>query len=293
LKLVTFAQEETTRLGVLREGLVIDLHSVAPDFPTEMIALLELGEDALKHVSLAADDPRAVSHPISQVSLMSPVLRPRKILAVGLNYHDHINEIKEAKRKAPEFPIIFNKQCTSINGPFGDIHRPKVSGMLDYEGELAMIIGTRCRHVSKENARSVIAGFTVANDVSVRDWQKRTPTMTMGKSFDTHCPIGPALVTTEEIADPHQLDIRTWVNGELRQSSNTKHMIFDCYTLIEHLSTAFTLDPGDLILTGTPSGVAMAMDPPQWLAPGDEVKVEIQSLGEIVNKVVKEPRSPS
>ncbi|TNE38853.1 MAG: FAA hydrolase family protein [Alphaproteobacteria bacterium] len=288
MKLVTFEGTEGPRLGVLKDELVIDLASAAPDLPREMMALLEAGPEALKEAEKAADNPRASSRPLSEVKLLPPVLRPRKILAIGLNYHDHINEVKEAGRKVPEVPVVFNKQVTAINGPTGDIHLPKVSEALDYEGELAMIIGRTCRHVSKEKALSVVAGFAVANDVSVRDWQKRTPTMTMGKSFDTHCPLGPSLTTTDEV-DPHNLGIRTWVNDELRQSSNTKHLIFSCETIIEHLTAAFTLEPGDVILTGTPSGVAMAMDPPNWLKEGDVVRVEVEGLGEIVNKVVKEP----
>ena len=168
---------------------------------------------------------------------------------------------------------------------------PRVSAALDYEGELAFVIGKRCRHVPRERASEVIAGYTIANDVSVRDWQLRVPTFTMGKSFDTHCPLGPALVTADEISDPHNLELRTWVNGELRQSSNTKQLIFDCFSLVEHLSTAFSLEPGDVISTGTPGGVGGAMKPPQMLKVGDIVKIAIDGLGEIENAVIEEPES--
>ena len=152
------------------------------------------------------------------------------------------------------------------------------------------MIGKRCRHGPRAGARDVIAGFVVVNDVSVRDWQRRTPTMTMGKSFDTHCPFGPALVTRDEVPDEGALAISTWVNGERRQHSNTNQLIFDCAALIEHLSTAFTLEPGDLVTTGTPAGVAVAMNPPKWLVPGDIVRIEIEGLGAIENRVVDDAR---
>ncbi len=151
------------------------------------------------------------------------------------------------------------------------------------------MIGRRCRHVSREDAADVIAGYLVVNDVTVRDWQLRTPTWTMGKSFDTHGPIGPWIVTADELPDPHQLRLRTWVNGELRQESNTKELIFDCFTLVEHLSTAFTLEPGDIVATGTPGGVGIAMKPPQLLKAGDVVRIEIEGIGEIENPIIDEP----
>lgn len=162
MKLVTFREDDETRIGILRGDLVFDLKSAAPTLPTDMIALIEMGPEALKLAESAADDPRVKSFPVAQVELLSPVLRPRKILAVGLNYHDHINEIRDAGRTVPEVPIIFNKQATAINGPFGDVHLPKVSKALDYEGELAIVIGKTCRHVAKEDARGVVAGYAVA-----------------------------------------------------------------------------------------------------------------------------------
>ena len=184
--------------------------------------------------------------------------------------------------------MIFNKQSLSANGPYSEVHDPSVSEMLDFEGELTIVIGKKCRHVAKEDAHKVIAGYTIANDFSVRDWQLRVPTFTIGKSFDTHCPFGPAIVTPDEITDPHNLDIKTFVNGEERQSSNTKHLMFNCFDLVEHLSTAFTLEPGDLILTGTPGGVGVVEG--KFLKQGDVVKVEIAELGYIENKIIDEPR---
>jgi len=228
---------------------------------------------------------------LSDVELLAPISRPPKIIAIGLNYADHLEEVRAAGREmeAPVVPMIFNKQSLSASGPYQDIHDPKVSEMLDFEGELTFVIGKKCRHVPKEKAHKVIAGYTIANDLSVRDWQLRVPTFTIGKSFDTHCPFGPAIVTPDEISDPHNLDLITEVNGEERQSSNTKHLIFNCFDLVEHLSTAFTLEPGDLILTGTPGGVGVIEG--KFLKNGDTIKISISELGHIENKVINEPDS--
>ena len=287
MRLITFTASGTTRIGVLDGEGVVDLRAAAPDLPTEMVAFLEAGDAALEgaRAAQAAGGSRLA---LTDVSLESPILRPPKILAVGLNYADHV---AEAGMETPKFPMIFNKQSTAAHPPHAPFHLPRASGALDYEGELAMVIGKRCRHVPKDRAHEVIAGFMICNDVSVRDWQIRVPTFTMGKSFDTHCPLGPTLVTADEVPDPHSLDVRTWVNGELRQSSNTKHLIFDCHTLIEHLSTAFTLEPGDVIPTGTPGGVGAVMKPPKFLVAGDVVKIAISGLGEIENSVIAEPES--
>jgi 2-keto-4-pentenoate hydratase/2-oxohepta-3-ene-1,7-dioic acid hydratase in catechol pathway len=205
---------------------------------------------------------------------------------MGLNYADHVAEMGAEK---PEFPIFFNKQSTCVVGPHDPIHRPRVSSALDYEGELGFVIGRRCRHVPEERAHEVIAGYLIVNDVSVRDWQLRVPTMTLGKSFDTHGPIGPWIVSPDEIGDPHALGIRTWVNDELRQESNTKQLIFNCFAQVAHLSTAFTLEPGDIISTGTPGGVGISMKPPGFLVAGDRVRIAIERIGQIENRVIEEP----
>ena len=160
--------------------------------------------------------------------------------------------------------------------------------MVDYEGELAFVIGQRCRHVSVADAPSVIAGYTIVNDVSVRDWQMRVQTMTMGKSFDTHGPMGPCIVTADELGDPHGLRLQTWVNDDQRQDAKTDDLIFNCYEMVEHLTTAFTLEVGDVIATGTPAGVGMAMKPPGWLKAGDTVRIEIEGIGVLENPVVNE-----
>jgi len=284
MKLCTFSHDGATRIGVIAGDGVVDLASAAADLPDEMVALLEAGPDALARVAEAAESKKTL--PLAAVQLEAPIARPPKFLAVGLNYADHV---AEAGLETPKFPTIFNKQSTCVVGPTDPFDMPRVSGALDYEGEFAFVIGRRCRHVQREDAADVIAGYTVCNDVSVRDWQLRVPTWTMGKSFDTHGPIGPWIVTTDEITDPHRLQLRTWVNGEQRQDSNTKNLIFDCFSLVEHLSAAFTLEPGDIVTTGTPGGVGGAQKPPKMLQVGDVVKVEIEGIGSIENKVIEEP----
>jgi 2-keto-4-pentenoate hydratase/2-oxohepta-3-ene-1,7-dioic acid hydratase in catechol pathway len=226
-------------------------------------------------------------HDVEEVRLLAPV-RPRKYLAIGLNYADHI---AESGMEAPEFPVFFNKQVTCVVGPGDDVHMPRVSNLLDYEGELAIVIGKRCRHVPADRASEVIAGYTIANDLSVRDWQLRTPTMTMGKSFDTHGPLGPWVVTADELGDPHDLRIKTYVNDELRQDGGTSEMVFDCFEQVAHLSQAFTLEPGDVIATGTPAGIGAVRQPfPEGLLKvGDTVRIEIDGIGSLENTVVAEP----
>jgi 2-keto-4-pentenoate hydratase/2-oxohepta-3-ene-1,7-dioic acid hydratase in catechol pathway len=285
MKLVTFTQGGSTRIGVLNGDTIVDLSVAAPHLPREMCAFLAAGTEALAAAKQAASSVSA-RVALRDVRLEAPILRPPKILAVGLNYKDHI---AETGNKTPEVPMIFNKQSTAVNRPNGDIHLPRVSEQLDYEGEFAVVIGRYCRHVPKNRAHEVIVGYTIANDVSVRDWQRRVPTFTMGKSWDTHCPLGPCITTADEVGDPHTLDLKTWVNGELRQHSNTSQLLFNCFDLVEHLSTVFTLEPGDIISTGTPGGVAAAMKPPKWLKPGDVVKVAIEKLGELENRVIAEP----
>ena len=285
MKLATFTHAGSTRIGVVRGDDLVDLAAAAPELPRDLIAFLSLGQRARQRAGEVASATGA-RLPLAEVKLEAPVPRPPKYLAIGLNYADHV---AESGLEAPKFPTVFNKQSTCVVGPHDEVHMPRVSSALDYEGELAFVIGKRCRHVPRRRAPEVIAGYLVANDVSVRDWQLRTPTWTIGKSFDTHGPLGPWLTTGDEVGDPHGLGIRTWVNGELRQSSNTKELIFDCFALVEHLSTAFTLEVGDVVATGTPGGVGISMKPPRLLAVGDVVRVEIDGLGELRNEVVSEP----
>jgi 2-keto-4-pentenoate hydratase/2-oxohepta-3-ene-1,7-dioic acid hydratase in catechol pathway len=285
MKLARFTHEGATRVGVVLGEEIVDLSRATSDLPRGMIGLLQGGPGALERARDAAERG-GFRIPLSEVRLEAPVGRPPKFLAIGLNYADHVTE---TGMKHPEFPIFFNKQSTCVTGPFDPIHIPRASGLVDYEGELGLVIGRRCRHVPRDRAHEVIAGYLVVNDVSVRDWQARAPTMTLGKSFDTHGPIGPWLVTADEIGDPHSLGLRTWVNADLRQDSNTKHLIYDCYAEVETLSTVFTLEPGDIISTGTPGGVGVAKKPPLFLTEGDVVRIEIERIGWIENPVIAEP----
>ena len=276
MKLITFLLKnnpKSKRIGPIKNNTVIDFSS--SDLPKDMINFIKLGSTGLDIANDVIENQKNV-HAIDDVILKAPIDKPNKILAVGLNYKKHIDEAKELKdhhsndvQLQDQFPNIFNKQNSSVNDPFGDVHRPNASDWLDYEGELGFIIGKECRHVSYENAKNCIYGYTVVNDFSIRDWQFRGPphTMTMGKSWDTHCPFGPYIVTSDEIDDPHNLALKTFVNDEERQNTNTNLMIYDCYTLIEYLTTAFTLEPGDLIPTGTPEGSAVTTL--NWLKPGD------------------------
>ncbi|MCS5574367.1 MAG: fumarylacetoacetate hydrolase family protein, partial [Pseudomonadales bacterium] len=223
--------------------------------------------------------------PLADLELQAPVMNPGKVLAIGLNYGDHV---EESGMNKPEYQMWFNKQHNCINGPYADINLPAVSDKVDYEAELCLVIGRRCKHVPRDRAHEVIAGYFCGNDVSVRDWQMRSPTFQIGKSFDTHGPVGPWLVTPDEVEDPHALDIKCVVNGEVKQQSNTKHLIFDCFDAIEHLTQAYVLDVGDILFMGTPGGVGVAMRPPSFMKAGDVVRVEIEKLGHIENTVIPE-----
>ena len=300
MKLITFSLKDDpniSRIGAVKNDKIIDFYS--SNLPNDMINFINLGDEGLKQASKIIDLSKTI-YSYDEINVKAPISVPNKILAVGLNYKKHIDEAKEVTEHHSEnvelqeqFPNIFNKQNSSVNDPYGDVHRPNASDWLDYEGELGIIIGKECRHVTYENAISCIYGFTIVNDFSVRDWQFRGPphTLTMGKSWDTHCPFGPYIVTSDEIEDPHNLVLKTYVNDEERQNSNTCLMIYDCFTLIEYLSTAFTLMPGDLIATGTPEGVALTTQ--DWLKPGDNVKVEIDKLGFIQNNIIQEPNNTS
>ena len=287
MKLVTFTHEGRTRLGAVELDAVVDFAAHGRGLPDDMLTFLAQGEAAFNTArEVCASGTGRLA--LRDVSLDAPIRRPPKILAVGLNYRDHA---AEGGFDIPTVPMIFNKQSTAVTGPQGAIYLPKESVQLDYEGEFAFVIGKRCRRVPKEKALDVIAGYTIANDVSVREWQFRSPTTTMGKSWDTHCPLGPYMATPDEVSDPHNLTLRTWVNGELRQDSNTKNLIFNLSDIIVHLSTAFTLEPGDVICTGTPSGVGLGMDPQVWLKAGDVVRITIDQLGTLENRVIDEPDS--
>lgn len=274
--------------GPVRPGLIVgdeivDLADPATGLPGSMTALLALGPAGLARAAVAADT-RAARHAIEETRRHAPVPDPPAILAIGMNYRAHVAEMG---REPPEWQYWFNKQRTAIAGPGEAIVLPSVSEAVDYEGELALVVGPRCQHVPADRALEVVAGFTVINDVSARDWQWRSPTFTMGKSFDTHAPCGPELVTGDEVGDPGTLGIRTWVNDELRQDSTTADLIFGCAELIEYLTTAFPLEPGTIVATGTPAGVGAGFDPPRFLEPGDTVRIAIEGIGELVNPVIQ------
>jgi 2-keto-4-pentenoate hydratase/2-oxohepta-3-ene-1,7-dioic acid hydratase in catechol pathway len=279
MRLATRRHEDGHTTAVAIDGdEVIDLGELGAD----AAAVFAAGPDALQQAQERI--ARGGRMRLGDITLDSPVLHPQKFLAVGLNYADHV---AESGVETPEFPTVFAKMPSCVAGPYDDVLRPSVSDKLDYEGELGFVIGTRCKHVSRDRAHEVIAGYTIINDVSVRDFQLRTSQWVVGKSFDTHGPIGPWIVTPDEV-DPHTLAIRTIVNGEVRQSSNTSNLIFDCFAQVELLSSAMTLEPGDVVATGTPGGVGIASD--TFLAPGDVVRVEIEGIGAIENRVVDEPR---
>ena len=286
MRLITYKIDEKIQIGALKNDKIIPFLQDSK-IPLDMLSFLEDIDYSIDRAKKLYKSSK-IFIDLKKVKILKPIIRPPKIIAIGLNYADHLDEIRFSGRKieTPSVPMIFNKQSLSANGPFDDIMKPAVSDKVDYEGELTIVIGKKCRHVRKDNAKDVIAGYTVGNDVSVRDWQMRVPTFTIGKSFDTHCPFGPSIVTKDEITDPHNLDLITEVNGEIRQSSNTKNLIFDCYDIIEHLSTAFTLEPGDLILTGTPGGVGVVNN--LFLKHGDIVKVSISEIGYIENTIVNE-----
>jgi 2-keto-4-pentenoate hydratase/2-oxohepta-3-ene-1,7-dioic acid hydratase in catechol pathway len=272
MKLVRFAEKNSARYGILKGDKV---------HPTEAVTL----QDALQLTGSVAP-----AIPLQSLDLLAPVERPRKILGIGVNYAAHAAEsVSFVDTKSPQVQKWFNKQATSANAPYGQVHLPKVSDQLDYEVELVVVIGKHGRHVPPERAMEIVAGFCVGCDYSVRDWQKASQTMIMGKGFDTHAPFGPAIVTPDEIQDLPSLELRSYVNGELRQTGHVRDMINDIPAQIAHLTAAFTLEPGDLIFTGTPAGVGAAFTPPKWLKAGDRVRLEIDQVGMIENEIVTEP----
>lgn len=279
MKLVTFAADGAERVGVIAGDGVIDL-SGGP-FPSTMIGLIagwqKIEADLRRFVASAKPQ-----YALSQVHLRAPVPRPPKILAIGLNYADHI---VETGREKPTRQVWFAKMSNAVNGPFDGIEKPKASDQVDYEAELVFIVGKRCRHVPKEKAHEVVFGYCAGNDVSVRDWQWASPQWILGKSFDTHAPFGPWIVTADEVGDPHTLGIRCLVNGGVRQNSNTRELVFNVFDQIAHLSEAMTLEPGDVIFTGTPGGVGAAMKPPSFLKANDIVRVEIDKIGALEARV--------
>lgn len=288
MKLARFTFNGETTIGLVQGDRVTPLGHVLPSAPTSIREVLAGGPELRAAIEQAARTaPQGM--PLSEVRLEAPIPDTQKFLAIGMNYHDHAEEARRAGVPVPQNQLWFNKQVTCITGPFDPIYKPRVSEKMDYEAEMGVVIGKRCRYVSVEEARSVVGGYFVCNDVTARDWQFKSPTFTLGKSFDSHGPIGPWITTDDEIADPHDLAMKLWVNGELRQQANTGGMIYSIWQQIHELSQVMTLEPGDLIATGTCANVGIALG--KFLQPGDVVRVEIDQLGHIENAVAEEPAS--
>lgn len=275
MRLCSFDAAGGGGLGVVMGDEVADIRAVAPGLSVNPVDMLGSSEALEALVAAAKKAPR---HPLAKVRLKAPVARPGKVLGIGLNYRDHA---KETGREPPSVQMWFNKQSTCVNDPYGEVLMPAVSTHLDYEVELVVVIGKRGRHVPRNRAHEIVAGYMVGCDYSVRDWQRATPTMIMGKGFDTHGPAGPWITTPDEAGDIPSMKLRCIVNGETRQDATCGEMIFDVAAQIEHLTKAFTLEPGDLLFTGTPAGVAVAHNPPKFLKAGDLVRCEIDRLGAI------------
>jgi 2-keto-4-pentenoate hydratase/2-oxohepta-3-ene-1,7-dioic acid hydratase in catechol pathway len=282
MKLASLRTDDGVVAAAVVGDEIVDLSVAAPELPRDVIAILAAGPAGADAVA-AAIASGAGRRPLDLSALESPVQNPGKFIAIGKNYLEHVKEIGE---DLPTDPTVFAKFGNTVAGPFADVERPAVSDKLDFECELGVVIGRTARHVSEANAEQVIAGYTVINDYSVRDYQMRGGQWVLGKSFDGHGVIGPWIVTPDEV-DAANLPIRTIVNGEVRQNSNTANLIFSVPRLIAELSSALTLEPGDLIATGTPGGVGVMEG--RYLVPGDVVRVEIDGIGAIQNTIVQEP----
>lgn len=290
MKLVTFLCDGQPRLGALvvsaRGELVFDLNRLDAQIPADMLAFLEGGAALRERADTALTAaPLSDGVPLAGVKLAAPIPKPGKIICIGQNYLEHA---QESAASASPFPIVFAKYGNSVIAHGEPIIIPRCVEKPDYEGELGVVIGKRGRYIPEADALAWVAGYLPVNDVSARDWQKRTSQWMMGKAIDTFFPMGPALVTADEVPDPQALTLRTVVSGEVLQQGYTGNMIFTVAHLIADLSQVMTLEPGDVIATGTPSGVGFARTPPRWLRPGDVVRVEIDRLGALENPVVTE-----
>jgi 2-keto-4-pentenoate hydratase/2-oxohepta-3-ene-1,7-dioic acid hydratase in catechol pathway len=283
MRLVTFEIEGRAHPGAVTDGSVVDLTSAGFSTLLDLIEHFTVGSSQIQ--KLIADPPRTAKYPLTQVKLLAPIGRPRKLICVGLNYLDHA---KETGAEVPKTPTIFNKFATAVIGPGENIVLPKVSKSPDYEAELAFVIGPGGRNISAKDWEKHVFGYTIVNDVSARDYQKATSQWLMGKTFDTFAPIGPWIVTTDEIRDPHALKIQLEINGERLQDSNTRELIFKIPELVAFLSSVFTLEAGDIVSTGTPAGVGFTRKPPRFLRAGEEVVVKVEGIGELRNPIVAE-----
>jgi 2-keto-4-pentenoate hydratase/2-oxohepta-3-ene-1,7-dioic acid hydratase in catechol pathway len=298
MRLVTCKHRQRPHLGIVRDDFVV-IPALANQarfgaYDT-ILSLIEAGQEAyeaLQEWVVGTNKPLGVK--VDQVELLAPIPRPRKnIMCLGWNYVDHAQEsARTFKRsvKLPDHPVVFTKAVTSVNGPFADfVLDTALSNEIDWEVELGVVIGRKGRKIPRHEALKHVFGYTVINDISARDMQTRHRQFFLGKSLDGSCPMGPWIVTQDEVPDPQRLALRSWVNGELKQSSSTRFQIFDVATVISTLSQGMVLEPGDIIATGTPSGVGFARTPPEFLKPGDVVECEIESIGRIRNKVVASP----
>ena len=290
MKIAHFQHKEAESYGIVQSDKLLNLLALAKHFNTDLPGELEafIGGHASQKiveelvVKATSDELKAVSIPLSEAKLLAPIFSPPKILCLGLNFATHVTETNE---KRPDEPVVFMKPHTAIIGPNDKIIKRPFVKELDYEGELAIVIGKKAKDVLVSEALNYIFGYTILNDVSARDFQFKCSQWTQGKSFDTFAPIGPCITTSNQIPDPGNLKIRTWINEELRQNGNTRDMIFSVAQIIYHLSRIITLEPCDIIATGTPSGVAMAMKPPKWLNAGDVVRIEIEGIGALENTI--------
>lgn len=289
MKIARFRLGAEIKIGIATGDTIIPLSRII-DAPITSIRQLLVDTDLMELVKAGSFDA-SKGIPISDVQLLAPIPDPSKFLGIGFNYQSHVDEVRKKGLPIPDLSnqVWFNKQTSSMIGPYEPMHLPSVSDQFDYECELVVVIGKYCRHVSVDDARKVIAGYMITNDASVRDWQLKAPTAILGKGFDTHGPTGPWITTADEIPDPHDLAISTQIDGIVMQSGNTGEMVNNIFEQIADLTQVMTLEPGDLLATGTPSGVGAGRTPPRWLKAGERVRIEIESLGHIENEVIPEP----
>jgi acylpyruvate hydrolase len=285
MRLVTYRETGSTdaapRAGALVDEQVVDLQAADPSLPGDVLGMIQGGPAVLEQARAAAAN--GLGRSLADVQLLAPISRPPKIVCIGVNYADHA---AEAGRALPRWPSVFLKAASCIVGPGDPIVRPPTTEQLDYEIELAVVIGKQAKSVLREEALGYVAGYTIMNDVSARDLQLgKDGGIILGKNFDSSAPFGPCLTLSDEIPDPSNLRLRTWINGELRQDGNTHTLIFDVPAIIAFLTQQMTLEPGDIIATGTPAGVGLGMKPQLWLQPGDTIRMEIEGIGVLENPV--------
>lgn len=299
MKLLTFSINDTQKLGILRGDVIVDVQSLGyklnQETPSSMLELIDSGEDGLKKFenllkSASENQIAASSLYLSEVEILAPIPKPRKnIIGIGLNYTEHVAESArslDTDQSLPQKPVIFSKPPTAVTGPnTAIIHNEDLTQQLDWEVELAVIIGKKGKYISKESAMDYVFGYTIINDISARDC-RRAGQWIVSKGQDTFAPMGPIIVTKDEIEDPHNLNLSLYVNDELKQASNTQFMLFRIDDLIEDLSTVFTLEPGDIIATGTPAGVGAGRNPQEWLWDLDQVEAHVEKIGSLKNEVI-------